>query len=127
VAIVRIKYSELGKGRVNLAKIRQATEEEAARWDKEDGIDQADFGPWEFVPGVVDLPALRERLRLSQEEFAERYMLPLRTIQEWEQRRRQPSIPARVLLHAISRDPNAIHMALNGKAKSNGKRKARRP
>jgi DNA-binding transcriptional regulator YiaG len=126
VAIVRIKYSELGKGRVNLAKMRQATEEEAARWDKEDGVDQSVLGPWEFVPAVVDLVALRERLHLTQEQFAERYMLPLRTIQEWEQRRRQPSVPARVLLHAISRDPEAIHTALNGKAKSNGKRKARR-
>lgn len=124
MAIVRVKYSELGKGRFDPTRMRPATEKEAARWDKEDGIDQRDFGRWEFIPGVVDLVALRERLHLSQEQFSERYMLPLRTIQEWEQRRRQPSVPARVLLHAISRNPEAIRLALNGKPKGNGKAKS---
>jgi len=38
--------------------------------------------------------------------------LPLRTIQEWEQGRREPSEPARTLLFAISRAPKALERAL---------------
>lgn len=34
---------------------------------------------------------LRQRTGLSQNEFAEYFEIPLRTIQEWEQGRREPS------------------------------------
>jgi putative transcriptional regulator len=61
-----------------------------------------------------DVRALRERLGLSQEAFAERFHLSLRTIQDWEQRRRVPEGPARVLLQVIERDPQAVERALAG-------------
>ena len=32
----------------------------------------------------MDIRELRKRLRLSQSEFAERYKIPFRTIQNWE-------------------------------------------
>lgn len=68
------------------------------------------------MPPITDVRALREKLGLSQEEFAERYMLSLRTIQEWEQRRREPSDAARVLLYAIAQDPIAIARVLHPNA-----------
>jgi hypothetical protein len=39
-------------------------------------------------------------------------MLPRRTIQDWEQHRREPSDAARVLLFAISRHPKAVEKVL---------------
>ena len=62
---------------------------------------------------ITDVPALRERLNLSQESFAEHYMLSLRTVQEWEQHRREPSEAARVFLYAIAQDPIAIAKILH--------------
>ncbi|MPZ16183.1 MAG: helix-turn-helix domain-containing protein, partial [Chloroflexi bacterium] len=61
-----------------------------------------------------DVRALRERLGLSQEAFAERFHLSLRTIQDWEQQRRVPEGPARILLQVIEHDPQAVERALAG-------------
>ncbi len=49
---------------------------------------------------------------LSQEAFAERFHLSLRTIQDQEQGRTVPDEPARVLLQIIERDPEAVQRAL---------------
>jgi putative transcriptional regulator len=100
------------KGRIDVAKVRSATEADKARWDVEDGFDERDFGPERLVLPKTDVRALRERLALSQEAFSERYFLPLRTVQDWEQRRREPSEPARVLLYAIDRDAKAVEAIL---------------
>ncbi len=108
---VRKNRSQIGKGRVNRAKVRRASEDQIAAWKREDGIDDAVLGPARYVPSV-DVRIVRERLGLSQEEFAHRYRLSLRTIQEWEQGRKQPSEAARVLLFAIARDPKALGRAL---------------
>lgn len=115
MSTVRYTNEELRKrkGRVDHAKVRAATEEQIAAWKREDGIDDAALGPVRAVPPVTDVRALRERLKLSQEEFAERFMLSLRTVQEWEQNRREPSEAARVLLYAIAQDPNAIARVLH--------------
>jgi putative transcriptional regulator len=111
VSIVRKNRQQIGKGRVDRAKVRRATEAQIAAWKREDGIDDAQLGPLRYVPNV-DVRTVRERLGLSQEEFASRYRLSLRTIQEWEQGRKQPSEAARVLLFAITRDPKALERAL---------------
>jgi len=58
-----------------------------------------------------DLKQLRELLRCSQSEFADRFGLSLRTVQQWEQGRAEPDQPARVLLTAIETEPNAIARA----------------
>ncbi len=91
------------KGQVDQAKVRAASEEQIAAWKREDGIDDSTLGPARVMPPATDVRALRERLGLSQEEFAQRYMISPRTIQDWEQHRREPSDAARVLLFAISR------------------------
>jgi len=58
------------------------------------------------------LTALRKRLGLSQAEFARQFMLNLRTLQDWEQRRRKPEDIARTYLRVIERNPNAVKAAL---------------
>lgn len=111
MSIVRKSKAEIGKGRIDHAKVLAATEQQIAAWKSGDGIDDAQLGPPRYVPGV-DVRAVRERLGLSQDEFAQRYRLSLRTVQEWEQHRREPSESARVLLYAISRNPKALEQAL---------------
>jgi len=116
MAIVRQrKGKERPKGRVNLEIINATTERDLERWDKEDGFNDEDFGPPRLVLPMIDVRVLREHLRLSQEAFSKRFYLPLRTIQEWEQHRREPSEPARVLLYAISQDPIAVQAALGSR------------
>ena len=48
---------------------------------------------------------IRQNLGLTQSEFAKRFHLRLRTIQQWEQRRAVPDGPAILLLRAIAADP----------------------
>jgi len=62
---------------------------------------------------VVDVKAVRTALKLSQAAFSKALMIPLDTLQNWEQGRRQPQGPARVLLHALKNDPKAVLEAIN--------------
>jgi putative transcriptional regulator len=64
------------------------------------------------VPEAVDVRALRGRLKLSQNAFARTFGVSKRTIQDWEQGRRQPEGAARVLLKVIEREPDAVRRAL---------------
>lgn len=102
----------MAKGRIDFEKLDAATAEDIERWKNEDGIDDAALGPPRLVRVGPDVRAVRERLGLSQETFAARFHLSLRTIQEWEQRRRVPEGPARVLLRVIEREPEAAARAL---------------
>jgi putative transcriptional regulator len=68
------------------------------------------------VPGRVDVKAIREASGLSQTEFARRYGISERSLQEWEQSRRQPEGAVRAYLTVISRIPNAVHEALTNSA-----------
>ena len=64
------------------------------------------------VPEALDVRAIRQKLGLSQEAFAQHFGVNPRTVQDWEQGRRQPSGPARALLVVIDREPEAVHRAL---------------
>ena len=70
----------------------------------------------DHVRGETDLPcrivALRKRLRLSRQKFADRFGLDVRALQEWEQGRRVPDRAARVLLTVIDQEPKAVVRAL---------------
>jgi putative transcriptional regulator len=57
---------------------------------------------------LVNVKKLRERLGQTQEIFAATYRIPLGTLRDWEQRRKQPDAPARAYLMVIARDPAAI-------------------
>lgn len=61
----------------------------------------------------IDVRALRTRLGLSREQFAQRFRFPARTVQEWEQGRRRPDQSARAYLTVIERNPKAVEEALS--------------
>lgn len=63
-------------------------------------------------PAKVDVRNIREKLKLSQSEFADRFGFTAAAIRQWEQGRRQPNGPARILLTIIDREPNAVRRAL---------------
>jgi len=65
-----------------------------------------------FVPGPVDMKALRAKLGLSQADFADRYGFSRRTLQEWEQGRTEPDSAVRAYLTVIERNPRAVERAL---------------
>ena len=63
---------------------------------------------------VPSVRALRQKLNLTQEEFAARFHLPLGTVRDWEQGAHRPDKAAQVLLTVIAKDPDAVARALEG-------------
>ncbi len=61
---------------------------------------------------VPTVRALREKLNLTQEQFAARFHLPLGTVRDWEQGAHRPDRAAQVLLTVIESDPDAVERAL---------------
>lgn len=61
---------------------------------------------------AVDVKALRERLGLSQAEFASQYRLNLRVLQSWEQNGRRPDSTAQTLLYLIAKNPSFVRDSL---------------
>ncbi len=55
---------------------------------------------------------IRRALGLNQEEFAARYHIPLGTLRDWEQSRKEPDAAARAYLTVIARNPKAVSDAL---------------
>ncbi len=64
------------------------------------------------VVEIPDVRAIRRHLRLSQHQFSATYRIPLATLKNWEQGRRQPDAPASAYLLAISKRPTEIKEAL---------------
>jgi putative transcriptional regulator len=61
---------------------------------------------------VSRVKVLRQRLGMTQAEFAEAFHLPITTLRDWEQRRSTPDAPARALLLAIERNPKVMRRLL---------------
>ena len=57
---------------------------------------------------VSRVKALRQRLGMTQVEFAKAFGLPVATLRDWEQKRSTPDAPARALLRAIEREPETM-------------------
>lgn len=64
------------------------------------------------VPPETNVRALRKKLGLSQADFAALFGFNVRSLQDWEQGRREPEIPIRAYLAVIQRDPEAVIRAL---------------
>ena len=64
---------------------------------------------FERVPNVK---TIRERLRLTQKQFADMFGLSLSVVRDWEQNRFIPDQAARTLLKVIDRNPEAVKQAL---------------
>lgn len=56
----------------------------------------------------LDVKRVRAATKKTQADFASAYRLPIGTVRDWEQNRRQPDAPARVLLSMIAADPHAV-------------------
>ena len=56
---------------------------------------------------------IRRALKLSQEDFAERFHIPIGTLRDWEQGRKDPDAAARAYLIVIGRNPEAVRQALS--------------
>lgn len=64
------------------------------------------------MPGP-DVGAIREAAQLSQPQFAKLIGVNVRTLQNWEQRRTQPTGPARALLKIVASNPKSAIEALH--------------
>lgn len=65
-------------------------------------------GDWEGLKPLPNVKKLRERLGMTQDEFAATYRIPVGTLRDWEQRRKSPDATARAYLMVIERDPKAV-------------------
>jgi putative transcriptional regulator len=64
------------------------------------------------VVEAPDVKAIRKSLRMSQHRFAAAFRIPLPTLKNWEQGRRQPDAPAAAYLLAIKRRPKEVMEAV---------------
>jgi putative transcriptional regulator len=55
---------------------------------------------------------IRRALRLTQEEFAAQFHIPVGTLRDWEQDRKMPDKAAEAYLRVIAKDPDAVRRAL---------------
>jgi putative transcriptional regulator len=63
----------------------------------------------------TDVRKVRQRMGLSQAQFATKFGFPPATLRNWEQGRFRPDAPTRVLLAVIAKHPEAVEELL-GKA-----------
>ena len=61
----------------------------------------------------LDIKKVRKTLAVSQNEFALMIGVSIRTLQNWEQGRREPEGPAKALLKVASKNPKAVLEALH--------------
>jgi putative transcriptional regulator len=57
----------------------------------------------------AQIKAVRRKIGVSQKSFAAMLNVSARTLQEWEQGRRQPNGPAQSLLAIAAKRPDVIH------------------
>ena len=104
------------KGKTDWARVDAMTEEEI----HEAALSDPDAQPLtekelsEFR-GVPDVKRIRERLKLSQREFADAFHLSVRTVQDWEQHRKIPDRTAIAFLTVIANAPKLVEEALEPK------------
>lgn len=111
MAVVRRTMEDIRrlKPRVNRAKIEATTEADIRRHMREDGQEEAISAG--FAPVVPPL-LLRQRLGMTQEQFARALRIPLSTLRNWEQGRVLPDPAARSLLMIVANNPKAALKAL---------------
>ncbi len=98
--------------------MKKMTEQQLAKWEKTRDIGQ------EILQGIQDIKAgrigrrstvvtypivrTREKSGLSQAKFAELLGVSVRTVQDWEQGRREPNAAAKTLLKVAELHPNIL-------------------
>lgn len=64
------------------------------------------------IPKSIDANAIRAKTGLSQLAFARQIGVSVSTLRNWEQGRRTPDGPARVLLTMLNKDPDIVRRTL---------------
>jgi putative transcriptional regulator len=64
------------------------------------------------VPKQIDVKAIRLKLHLTRQQFADKYGFSMRTLEKWEQGVREPDGAARAYLVVIDRNHKAVELAL---------------
>lgn len=72
-----------------------------------------------FHLNPLDIKGIREGYGLTQVEFAAMLGISVRTLRNWEQGRRTPEGPARVLLCVAEKHPQAVLDAVQACAQAN--------
>jgi putative transcriptional regulator len=67
---------------------------------------------WRAAPRVPQVSIIRRALKLSQEDFAAAFHIPIGTLRDWEQHRKEPDAAARAYLRVIAREPETVRKAL---------------
>jgi putative transcriptional regulator len=67
---------------------------------------------WAAAPRVPQVSVIRRALKLSQEAFAGAFHIPIGTLRDWEQGRKEPDAAARAYLRVIAREPDTVRKAL---------------
>lgn len=60
----------------------------------------------------VDIKTMRIARDLTQGEFSKKYRLPIGTVRDWEQHRREPDTGSKLYLSMIQADPEAVEKIL---------------
>jgi putative transcriptional regulator len=89
-----------------------------------EGLRQAKaYARGEIVPGVrvhvpaeADAKSIRARTGMTQKAFAESIGVSVETLRNWEQKKRHPEGPARVLLALLYHNPQIVSETLGGRA-----------
>ena len=66
----------------------------------------------EFHVDALKVKSIRKKTGLSQVKFARLVEVPIGTLRNWEQGRREAQGPARALLKALDRDPKNVVKAI---------------
>lgn len=64
------------------------------------------------IPKTLDVAAIRRRTGVSQVRFAAGIGVAVATLRNWEQGRRRPEGPARVLLALLDKNPHVVQELL---------------
>ena len=65
-----------------------------------------------YIPADIDVKAIRNKLGMTQSQFAMRFGFTINQIRDWEQARSTPHHADRAYLTVIARKPKAVQEAL---------------
>ena len=67
---------------------------------------------WAAATRMPRVSIIRRALKLSQEDFAAHFHIPVGTRRDWEQGRKEPDAAAKAYLRVIAREPDTVRRAL---------------
>ena len=119
MATVRYNRGNLPKGKTDWKALDKLSDEEVLRRALSDPdanpLTEEDFKRLKRSPRVR---IVRMALGLTQEEFADAYGIPVATLRDWEQGRREPDQASKTLLKLIERMPHEVRKALASNKRS---------